>query len=439
VNATVDRRARPALLRGAALLLAAVTAGAIVFTPAPAMAGPLPPSEWVVGPQKRVALITFEGKTGNKQLRYVLRVLRRRHAKASFFFPGRWVKHHRRQARRVHRRGHALGNRGFGKTSFLKLDEPTITRSVRRGQRALRRVGAHPRPFLRMPHGRRDRRTLAIAGSMGYRSVRWSLHPGARRAKKVRRRVVRRAQGGSIISLDLYRKSHRRALPRILRGLRRRGFGFRTIASLSRTHAIRWDVVLRAGSRGREVAYLEKTLEETSYSPGPRDGVFDYPTLQGVYAFEKTHRLTRDGVVTPSQMQRLALSRRPKTPRRKGRANFVDIDISRQVLFEVRGGKVRHTLPISSGNDENYVYNGVTYNAHTPRGAFVIERKIEGWRTSHLGRLYYPSYFVGGFAVHGSTSVPTQPASHGCVRLPMFVSKGFFYRNPIGRAVFVHN
>ena len=424
--------------RSAAVLCWVLVPLLLVALVSPAAAARRPPSEWVVGPQKRVALLTFEGKAGKKQLRYVLRVLGHRRVKASFFLPGRWVNYHERWAKKVRRRGHVLGNRGYGKRPLVRRDESAVRASIRRAQRALRRVGAHPRPFLRLPHGRRNRKTLAIAGSMGYRAVRWTQHPGAGTAKKIKRRVVRRARGGSIIALDIYRKSNRRALPGIIRGLRRRGFEFRTIASLNGVHAVRWDVTLRPGSTGPEVAYLEKTLDETSYSVGPRNASFDYPTLQAVYAFEKVHRLKRDGVVTPSEMKLVALSRRPRVRPRKGRAKFVDIDISRQVLFEVRKRKVRHTLPISSGNEENYTYNGVTYRAHTPRGAFVIERKIAGWRTSHLGRLYYPSYFVGGFAVHGSPSVPTHPASHGCVRLPMFVAKGFFYRNPIGRAVFVH-
>ena len=31
--------------------------------------------------------------------------------------------------------------------------------------------------------------------------------------------------------------------------------------------------------------------------------------------------------------------------------------------------------------------------------------------------MYRPNYFDGGYAVHGMTSVPAYPASHGCVRM----------------------
>lgn len=31
--------------------------------------------------------------------------------------------------------------------------------------------------------------------------------------------------------------------------------------------------------------------------------------------------------------------------------------------------------------------------------------------------LYRPRYFVGGYAIHGSPSIPPFPASHGCARV----------------------
>jgi lipoprotein-anchoring transpeptidase ErfK/SrfK len=51
--------------------------------------------------------------------------------------------------------------------------------------------------------------------------------------------------------------------------------------------------------------------------------------------------------------------------------------------------------------------------------------------------MYYPSYFSGGYAIHGSPSVPAGPVSHGCVRIPMSAAIGFFQRNPVGTPVTV--
>ena len=53
--------------------------------------------------------------------------------------------------------------------------------------------------------------------------------------------------------------------------------------------------------------------------------------------------------------------------------------------------------------------------------------------------MYHPSYFSSGYAVHGSESVPAYPASHGCVRIPMFAAKEFSRMAPVGTLVIVHD
>ena len=427
--------------RRIALSLVAAQAAAtlVALGPAAPAAAALPPSEWVVGPQTRSVIITLDGTARNKVMDEVLLMLERKKADVSFFLPGTWVAHHATRARLIKRGGHLLGNRGYGAALFTSLDDDALRTSISKAEDALRSIGAGGAPYLRPPKGARDLRVLRVAGSMGYRSVRWTQHPKGGLAKKIAYKVVSRVQPGSIVALDVWRKSHRRALPKIIDRLRNRNWNLRQIDALANTHAVRWDVTLQAGDSGAEVSYLQKTLDEISYPAGRRDGSFGYETLQAVYAFEKVKGLTRDGVVTPRQMTQLAVSRRPVVPS-KGKPNsFVDVDISRQVLFEVKRGRVTHTLPISSGNEEYYTVDGETYKAHTPRGSFTIERKIAGVRVSRLGKLYHPSYFVGGYAIHGSQSVPVYPASHGCVRIPMYVRKAFFRRTAIGKAVFVHN
>jgi hypothetical protein len=53
--------------------------------------------------------------------------------------------------------------------------------------------------------------------------------------------------------------------------------------------------------------------------------------------------------------------------------------------------------------------------------------------------LYYPNYIYDGIAIHGNPSVPVRPASHGCIRIPMFASQEFSEIATIGIVVMVYD
>ena len=100
------------------------------------------------------------------------------------------------------------------------------------------------------------------------------------------------------------------------------------------------------------------------------------------------------------------------------------MDIARQVLFLVDDeGKVGNILPISSGSGKSFHENGYPEtHAVTPCGHLEVFSKASGWKKSPLGEMHNPLYIVGGIAIHGSQDVPAYPASHGCIRIPMFAS-----------------
>ena len=58
---------------------------------------------------------------------------------------------------------------------------------------------------------------------------------------------------------------------------------------------------------------------------------------------------------------------------------------------------------------------------------------------SPLGTLFDPMYFTGGYAVHGNPIVPPYPASHGCVRVPMWIAPYLFQTNRYGETVYVYS
>jgi lipoprotein-anchoring transpeptidase ErfK/SrfK len=48
------------------------------------------------------------------------------------------------------------------------------------------------------------------------------------------------------------------------------------------------------------------------------------------------------------------------------------------------------------------------------------------------------SYFIGGYAIHGYFEVPTFPASHGCVRVPIPNALSIYHWLRIGDRVDVY-
>jgi lipoprotein-anchoring transpeptidase ErfK/SrfK len=142
---------------------------------------------------------------------------------------------------------------------------------------------------------------------------------------------------------------------------------------------------------------------------------------------------------SPCNPQVAHTSRPDPVPRETGYAH-VEVDLSRQQLLVVDdAGCVVYTLPVSTGSGRLFTFEGITRRAVTPTGRFTVLRKITGWREAPLGMLYYPNYLTeSGIAIHGSSSVPARPASHGCIRIPNAAAKAFSDMTPIGTVVLVY-
>lgn len=194
---------------------------------------------------------------------------------------------------------------------------------------------------------------------------------------------------------------------------------------------------LERGSKGPEVLALEQRLASMHYDTGKIDGTYDAMTAFAVMAFQKVEGLKRTGRATEDVVEKLRTASQPGAMLPAGGANRVEVDLKRQVLFLFKDGALHRVLPVSTGNNKRYCVNGDCAVAVTPGGSFRVSRKINGLRVSRLGKLYNPLYFNGGIAIHGAPSVPAYPASHGCVRIPMAVSKWFHDTVPIGTPVYV--
>jgi lipoprotein-anchoring transpeptidase ErfK/SrfK len=187
-----------------------------------------------------------------------------------------------------------------------------------------------------------------------------------------------------------------------------------------------------------EAKEAEQRLSDMGYWTGPVDGVIDPVTRAALIAFQKVEGRKITGRLTRNEVEAI---RNATTPQAKDIGyEHVEVDVGRQVFLMVNEeGTVSRILPVSSGSNKHYNEKGMSGIAYTPRGRFRVYAKAMGWKRSPLGLLYYPNYISDGVAIHGNPSVPPEPQSHGCIRIPMFASRDVSKMLPVGTIVLVYD
>jgi Uncharacterized protein conserved in bacteria len=161
---------------------------------------------------------------------------------------------------------------------------------------------------------------------------------------------------------------------------------------------------LDPGDKSNAVKLLNKLLAKQAYytSHGRK---YNSATARAVLAFRKVNNMPRTMDATPGIFKKLANGKGGFKLRYPKAGKHIEADLSRQVMVLAKGGKPRHIFHISSGAPAT----------PTILGKYRAYRKTPG--VNSLGMID-SVYFHRGYATHGYKSVPTYPASHGCLRTP---------------------
>ena len=160
------------------------------------------------------------------------------------------------------------------------------------------------------------------------------------------------------------------------------------------------------GQSSAAARLLQQELAALHYAV-PRSGRFDDATARAVIAFRKLTNLARTSDANSIVFQRLAVGAGAFPVRYPGQGAHFEGDLTHQVLAEVLpGGRVRQIFEMSSGKP----------STPTVIGNFSIYYKTFGVNEKGM---VDSNYFIGGYAIHGYPDVPTYPASHGCLRIPI--------------------
>jgi len=187
-----------------------------------------------------------------------------------------------------------------------------------------------------------------------------------------------------------------------------------------------------------EISEARRLLDQLGYWVSLEATGNDVSLHHAITALQKIEGRERTGILTREGLEVLRGARMPQPL--ESEYPHLEIDLDRQILLVIDGmGAAPRILSISSGSGKLFTEGGWTRRAITPTGRFEVHRKIKGWRKSPLGLLYYPNYIYAGIAIHGNPLVPPYPASHGCIRIPMFAAKEFSAIAKMGMVVMVYD
>jgi hypothetical protein len=159
------------------------------------------------------------------------------------------------------------------------------------------------------------------------------------------------------------------------------------------------------GSSGFSVHVLQRLLRDLHFVPG-HPGVYDDRTARAVLAFRKMSGLARIFTASRTVFRRILNGGGVFEVRFPHQGRHAEGDLTHQVLALVNGDQVEKIYPISSGKP----------STPTVLGTFRIYSRVPGLLPDGM---YYSSFFIRGYAIHGYNPSPTYPASHGCLRTPM--------------------
>ena len=144
-------------------------------------------------------------------------------------------------------------------------------------------------------------------------------------------------------------------------------------------------------------------------------------------AFQKAYGLSRTYVFNTACWRKIDGARLIK-PRYSSPSTHLEVDKGRQIAMVVKGGKPYGIICVSTGATNN-----------TPEGTFHIQQKHPFTTSGFGGILVRTMGFIGNFAMHGYAPVPPYPASHGCVREPIWACYWMYDQSFVGETLYIYH
>lgn len=187
------------------------------------------------GKNEPLVALTFDDGPYAGTTEQILKVLTENRVTATFFVIGRHVTFRPDLTRMLAQAGMQVENHSYTHPNLNTLNAENVAAELLRTREAIREACGQDSRYFRPPGGNMNSTVAGIARKYGLTACMWTVDGDSLEYGSPDRLVdfvVKKAKPGSIILLHNGRSTTVEALPKIVEGLRRRGFGFARVDEL---------------------------------------------------------------------------------------------------------------------------------------------------------------------------------------------------------------
>ncbi len=169
-----------------------------------------------------------------------------------------------------------------------------------------------------------------------------------------------------------------------------------TVDQGSTIKSVSSDVILRQGSRGKEVKLLQQQLQLVGFNPGTADGIFGAKTKSALVAFQYSHNLVADGIAGPNTWRALGVEVHSTTPEKLPTDGyFTDKNITtykipaleRKNLAQPDAIIMHRTVTNTAGQAISSFKNGVGTHFLIGKDGTIFQTASLNKTTVHVGKI----------------------------------------------------
>lgn len=192
------------------------------------------------GPNKKMVALTFDDGPEPIITPKIVAALKQENVNATFFFIGEKVRRYPNIVKLTYQNGNVISSHSFRHDVLTKKKETELHQDLENASKAIHQVIGKAPALLRPPYGEIDDKLVNAIKKDDYKAILWSIDTldwSNRDQAMIQQNVLNNVRNGDIILMhtDDYTIETAKAVPAIIKELKRRGYQIVDVATLLNT------------------------------------------------------------------------------------------------------------------------------------------------------------------------------------------------------------